>query len=102
MADGLGRAVRAVAEPTGQLQPEVAQLSRLVGGDEMLAALLHTLSRIVACGVAGYHLVDLFERWATKLEAVTKLVEGTTIRIVQRISRGRHRSFKLLAPDVIE
>jgi hypothetical protein len=87
---GIGLAVDAIEKPPRTLGYEASELGRLAG-DAEAAALMHLLSRMVATGVSAFELMDLLDRWAGRLEALSKAEEGSTIRIQQRVSRGQHQ-----------
>ena len=55
---------------------------------------MHLLSRMVACGVPAFDLMDLLDRWAGRLEDLGKSEEGSVIRIRQRVSRGQHQELE--------
>lgn len=90
---GIGLAVDAVEKPAGPLVHEAKELARLAGEDEA-AALIHLVARLVACDLPGFELMDLFSRWANRVEGLRKTLEGTEITIRHRLSRGRHGELK--------
>jgi hypothetical protein len=94
MLEGLGRAVPAVAQPVGPLAAEAAALERLAGNAELAAALVRVVGRLVVC-IPILRLIDLFDRWATRLELLSKVREGAILRITHRVSRGDHRELSL-------
>jgi hypothetical protein len=91
---GIGRAVPVIPAPIGTLHAEAAELSRLAGGDQIGATVIHVVSRLVVC-IPVMRLIDLFDRWATRLELLSKSREGALLRVVHRISRGDHRELYL-------
>jgi hypothetical protein len=91
---GIGLAVDAVARPAGTLAHEACELSRLAGGDAEAAALIHLFGRLLACSVPVFELMDLFARWAARLEALVKAESGAVIRIRQRVARGQGLELK--------
>jgi hypothetical protein len=92
---GLGIAVPASPSPVGALHVEAAELSRLVGSDELGAMVIRVVSRLAVC-IPVMRLVDLFDRWATRLELLSKTREGAMLRVIHRVSRGDHRELYLV------
>jgi hypothetical protein len=90
---GIGLAVDAIGRPAGPLAHEARELARLAGEAEA-SALMHLLSRMVATGVPAFDLMDLFDRWAGRLEALGKAEEGSVVRIRHRVSRGQHQELE--------
>jgi hypothetical protein len=81
--------------PIGPLHAEATELARLVGSDALAAAVVRVVSRLVVC-IPVLKLLDLFDRWATRLEILSKTREGALLRVVHRVSRGDHRELYLV------
>jgi hypothetical protein len=91
---GLGLAVPVMPRPVGTLSAEAADLERLAGSPEVAAALIRAVTRLAVC-VPVMKLVDLFDRWATRIEMLSKSREGAVLRVIHRVSRGDHRELYL-------
>ncbi len=91
---GIGHAVAAIPLPRS-LHVEAAELARLAGSDDLAAAVVRVVSRLAVC-IPILKLLDLFDRWATRLELLSKAREGALLRVVHRVSRGDHRELYLV------
>lgn len=95
---GIGRAVPAMPTPVGRCATEAEDLARLAGDEQLAAALIRVIGRLVVC-VPAIRLLDLFDRWATRVESLAKSREGAMLTLKHRISRGRHGELWLLTRE---
>jgi hypothetical protein len=97
---GLGLAVPVIPKPTGTCAAEIADIVRLAGAEDLAAAILRQVARLLVY-VPPLTLLKLLDRWVTRLEDLGRAGEGAMLRIVHRLSRGKHKELHLLTKEPI-
>jgi hypothetical protein len=100
MVAGLGRAVPVIPTPLGPVASEVRTIVRIAGDDETAAALLRQLGQLLSY-VPPLTLLKLLSRWVARLQDLGTAGEGAMLRIIHRLSRGKHKALDLITKETI-
>lgn len=100
MVAGLGLAVPVIPTALGPVASEVRTIVRIAGDDETAAALLRQVGQLLSF-VPPLTLLKLLSRWVARLQDLGTAGEGAMLRIIHRLSRGKHKALDLITKETI-